>query len=98
MLTAKDFEKLGFWEDNTPEENITIYGMDFAKNYVTITDLDGKTPLDPNKSLIMAAYDDNSSFLWFTEFKSFNALKEACAKAPAETDELFTLFEQSCTK
>ena len=28
MLTAVDFEKLGFWEDSTPEENITIYGND----------------------------------------------------------------------
>ena len=30
MLTALDFEKLGFWEDTTPEENITVYGMDLA--------------------------------------------------------------------
>ncbi len=29
MLTAADFDQLGFWEDATPEENITVYGMDF---------------------------------------------------------------------
>ena len=28
-ITAADFEKLGFWEDDTPEEKITVYGMDF---------------------------------------------------------------------
>lgn len=98
MLTAKDFEKLGFWEDTTPEENITIYGMDFEKGYVTITDIDGKTPQDPNKALIMAAYDDNSSFLCFTEFKSFKLLAEVCAQAPADSDELFSIFEKSSKK
>ena len=98
MLTAHDFEKLGFWEDTTPEENITIYGMDFAKTYVTLTDMDGKTPVDPNKALIMAAYDDNSCFLWFSEFKNFQALTEICAKATAASEELFLHFEANSAK
>lgn len=98
MLTAQDFEKLGFWEDFTPEENITVYGMDFAKTYVTITDLDGKTPTDPKKPLIMAAYDDTSCFLWFSEFASFAALAEVCAKAPQDSEELFLLFEANSAK
>ena len=36
MLTAADFEKLGFWEDATPEENITVYGMDFGKKFIVV--------------------------------------------------------------
>jgi len=98
MLTAQDFEKLGFWEDFTPEENITVYGMDFAKTYVTLTDVDGKTPIDPKKPLIMAAYDDSNCFLWFSEFASFAALAEVCAKATAESEELFLLFEANSVK
>lgn len=98
MLTAEDFAKLGFWEDTTPEENITIYGMDFAAAYVTLTDADGKTPADAKKPLIMAAYDDDSSFLWFREFKDFKALTEVCAKAEAESEELLALLEQGSAK
>ena len=98
MLTVQDFEKLGFWEDSTPEENITVYGMDFEKTYVTLTDIDGKTPTDPNKPLIMAAYDDANCFLWFSEFSSFAALAKVCAKSPADREELFLLFEENCVK
>lgn len=98
MLTAEDFAKIGFWEDTTPEENIVIYGMDFEHNYVTITDIDGKTPTDEKKSLIMAAYDDNSCFLWFNEFKNFKVLQELCQKAPEESEELFKLFEADSAK
>lgn len=46
MLTAADFDQLGFWEDATPEENITVYGMDFGTDYIMLTDDLGKTPLD----------------------------------------------------
>ena len=95
MLTAEDFEKLGFWEDSTPEENITIYGMDFEQAYVTLTDADGRTPVDPKHPLIMAAYDNNSCFLWFAEFKGFAQLQETCAQAPRESEELFRLFESA---
>ena len=38
MLTAADFDQLGFWEDATPEENITVYGMDFGTDYIMLTD------------------------------------------------------------
>lgn len=98
MLKAEDFAKLGFWEDNTPEENITIYGMDFEKTYVTLTDGDGKCPEDDKKALIMAAYDDDSCFLWFREFKNFKALEEVCKQAESESEELFKLFEAGSAK
>lgn len=53
MLTAADFDQLGFWEDATPEENITVYGMDFCTDYIMLTDDLGKTPLDAkNLSLL----------------------------------------------
>ena len=94
MLSADDFAKIGFWEDTTPEENITIYGMDFEHTYVTLTDADGKTPVEPKKAIIMAAYDDASCFLWFREFKSFGELEQVCAQAEAESEELFKLFEE----
>ena len=35
-ITAADFEKLGFWEDDTPEEKITVYGMDFDDAYSVV--------------------------------------------------------------
>ena len=49
MLTAADFDQLGFWEDSTQEENITVYGMDFGTDYIMLTDDLGKTPLDGKK-------------------------------------------------
>lgn len=89
MLTAKDFEKLNFWEDTTPEENITVYGMDFADAYIFITDDNGTTPVEPKKPLIVAAYDDANSFLWFNELPNFAALEQLCAGKQAESQELF---------
>ena len=44
QITAADFEKLGFWEDETPEEKIIVYGMDFDDAYIMLTDDLGKTP------------------------------------------------------
>ena len=55
MLTAADFDQLGFWEDSTPEENITVYGMDFGTDYIMLTDDLGKTPLDEKKFIVVAA-------------------------------------------
>lgn len=98
MLSAEDFAKLGFWEDNTPEENITIYGMDFAETYVTLTDVDGKTPTDEKKGMIMAAYDEAGCFLWFREFKSFKELAEVCQAAEAESEELWEMFEEGSAR
>ena len=88
MLTAADFEKLGFWEDTTPEENITVYGMDFGDDYILLTDEDGKTVLDPKKFIVVAAYDQEDCFLWGVELKDFAALKELCAQFPAGSSEL----------
>lgn len=93
MLTAKDFEALGFWEDTTPEENITVYGMDFADAYIMLTDDLGKTPLDEHKFIVVAAYDDVDCFLWGVELKNFAALKELCAQHAAGTDELLTALK-----
>ena len=88
MLTALDFEKLGFWEDTTPEENITVYGMDFNDDYILLTDEDGKTVVDPKKYIVVAAYDQEDCFLWGVELKNFSALKELCAQCPAGSSEL----------
>ena len=88
MLTALDFEKLGFWEDTTPEENITVYGMDFGTDYIMLTDDLGNTPVDEKKFLVVAAYDDSDCFLWGVELKNFAALKELCAQYPANSPEL----------
>lgn len=89
MLTAADFEKLGFWEDETPEENITVYGMDFGTDYLMLTDDLGKTPADPKKFIVAAAYDDADCFLWGVELKNFAALQKLCSEHEANSSELF---------
>lgn len=88
MLTAADFDKLGFWEDETPEENITVYGMDFGTDYIMLTDDLGKTPTDEKKFIVVAAYDDTDCFLWGVELKDFAALKELCSAHAAGSAEL----------
>lgn len=92
MLTAADFEKLGFWEDATPEENIAVYGMDFGTDYIMLTDDLGKTPSDPEKSIVAAAYNDAGCFLWGKELKNFAALQALCAAHPAGSVELLQAF------
>ena len=94
MLSAKDFEALGFWEDSTPEENITVYGMDFGTDYVMLTDDLGKTPVKEDDFIVVAAYDDADYFLWGVELKGFAALKELCAKYPAGSEELFKALRE----
>lgn len=93
MLTAKDFETLGFWEDTTPEENITVYGMDFGTDYVMLTDDLGKTPVDEKKFIVVAAYDEADCFLWGVELKGFAALQELCAKYAAGSAELLAAMK-----
>lgn len=88
MLTAADFDKLGFWEDVTPEENITVYGMDFDDAYIMLTDDLGKTPVNEKGFIVAAAYDDADCFLWGVELKNFAALKELCAAHSAGSQEL----------
>ena len=88
MLTSADFEKLGFWEDVTPEENITVYGMDFGMDYIMLTDDLGKTPVDPKNFIVIAAYDEADCFLWGVELKNFAALTALCAEHTAGSAEL----------
>ena len=78
MLTAADFDQLGFWEDTTPEENITVYGMDFGTDYIMLTD----------------AYDEADCFLWGVELKNFAALKELCAQYAPGSAELFQALKE----
>lgn len=94
MLTAADFDQLGFWEDATPEENITVYGMDFGTDYIMLTDDLGKTPLDAKKFIVVAAYDDADCFLWGVELKNFAALKELCAQYAPGSAELFQALKE----
>lgn len=89
MLTAADFDKLGFWEDTTPEENIAVYGMYFGTDYIMLTDDLGKTPVDKKKFIVVAAYNDADCFLWGIELKNFAALENLCAQYPAGSTELF---------
>lgn len=84
-LTAQNFSDLGFWEDVTPEEQITVYGMDFTDCYLILTDELGKTPADDKAILVAAVYDNDDCFLWGKELKNFAALQEICSKHPAES-------------
>jgi len=94
MLSTEDFEKLGFWWDETPEEGIKIYGMDFGSDYIVITDELGKTPWKGNEFLVVAAYNEDDCFLWGKELKDFPALIELCEQYPAESPELFKAIEE----
>ncbi len=93
QITAADFEKLGFWEDETPEEKITVYGMDFNDAYIMLTDDLGKTPCDSKKSIVVAAYNDDDCFLWGKELKNFDVLKTLCNKHPEGSQELLQALE-----
>lgn len=93
LLTAQDFEKIGFWEDVTPEEQIVIYGMDFDGCYLVVTDELGKTPTDGKAIIVAAVYDDSDCFLWGKELKNFAALQELCSAHPAASAELLQAIE-----
>lgn len=93
MLSTEDFSRLGFWEDSTPEENITVYGMDFAEKYILLTDDLGKTPAVKENTLIVAAYDDADCFLWGKELKNFAALEELARSFPPESEELYQALQ-----
>lgn len=88
MLTAADFEILGFWEDTTPEENITIYGMDTDDCYIIVTDDLGKTPVNEKGFIVVAAYDNDDCFLWGVELKNFALFKAICSAYEPGTPEL----------
>ena len=93
MLSAEDFARLGFWEDVTPEENITVYGMDFGEKYILLTDGLGKTPIDKKQPLIAAAYDGSDCFLWGKELKNFAALEEIAQRHAPESEELYQALQ-----
>ncbi len=93
QLTAADFAVLGFWEDVTPEEQITVYGMDFGDNYLLLTDELGKTPTDSSAIIVAAAYDGSDCFLWGKELKDFAALRQLCAGQTPGSDELFAALQ-----
>ena len=93
MLTNEDFEKLGFWWDETPEEGIKIFGMDFGTDYIVVTDELGKTPWKGNEFLVVAAYNEDDCFLWGKDLKGFPALKELCEKFSAGSPELLKAIE-----
>ncbi len=93
QITAADFEKLGFWEDATPEEKITVYGMDFDDAYIMLTDDLGKTPCDSKKSIVVAAYNDDDCFLWGKELKNFEVLKTLCTQYSEGSKELLQALE-----
>lgn len=89
MLTAADFDQLGFWEDATPEENITVYGMDFGTDYIMLTDDLGKTPLDAKKFIVVAAYDDADCFLWGVELKTLRHSRSCALNMHPEVRSFF---------
>ncbi|MGL5206248.1 MAG: hypothetical protein ACRC8T_01875 [Acidaminococcaceae bacterium] len=84
------FEKLGFWESETEEEHITIFGMDFPseQSYIIITDDAGNTPELASKPIVVACYSDEDCFKWGKELKNFAALEEIAAENPAESKEM----------
>lgn len=85
-----EFEKLGFWEDSTEEENIVVYGMDFpvAQAYIIFTDDTGKTPETKQDSLVVACYNDDDCFKWGKELENFYALEQLVSNNPAGSLEL----------
>ena len=93
QITAADFERLGFWKDETPEEKITVYGMDFDAAYILLTDDLGKTPCDSKKSIVVAAYNDDDYFLWGKELKNFATLEVLCKVNAAGSNELLEALE-----
>lgn len=89
------FEKLGFWESETEEEHITIFGMDFpsSQSYIIVTDDAGKTPEAEDAPLVVACYTDDDCFKWGKELENFAALAAiATANAP-ESAEMLTALE-----
>ncbi len=89
------FEKLGFWESETEEEHIAIFGMDFPseQSYIIITDDAGNTPEDENKSIVVACYSDDDCFKWGKELEDFAALEEIATANQPESKELLEVLQ-----
>ena len=94
----KEFTDLGFLEE-TDEDNITTYVMDFANGiFITITDENGKTPVRAKQNLVMACYDGEGRYLWGSECKTFMELQKLCqANAAGSTELLQALKDASKT-
>ena len=92
---SADLENLGFWEDETEEEHIPIYGMDFTQDdaYIIVTDDSGKTPLTNKDTLVLACYNNDDCFLWGKELENYFALEKLIAEHKAGTSELLTAIE-----
>lgn len=89
------FEKLGFWESETEEEHIAIFGMDFPseQSYIIITDDAGNTPEDENKSIVVACYSDDDCFKWGKELEDFAALEEIATANQPESKEMLEVLQ-----
>ena len=92
---SSEFEKLGFWESETEEEHIAIFGMDFPseQSYIIITDDAGNTPEDENKSIVVACYSDDDCFKWGKELEDFAALEEIATANQPESKELLEALQ-----
>ena len=92
---SSEFEKLGFWESETEEEHITIFGMDFpsAQSYIIITDEAGTTPEHEDKPIVVACYSDDDCFKWGKELEDFAALAAICAANPPESKEMLEALQ-----
>ena len=88
-------EKLGFWESETEEEHIAIFGMDFPseQSYVIITDDAGNTPEDEDKPIVVACYSDDDCFKWGKELEDFAALEEIATANQPESKELLEALQ-----
>ena len=89
------FEKLGFWESETEEEHIAIFGMDFPSEqaYIIITDDAGNTPEDEDKPIVVACYSDDDCFKWGKELEDFAALEEIATANQPESKELLEALQ-----
>ena len=92
---SSEFEKLGFWESETEEEHITIFGMDFPseQSYIIITDDAGNTPENENKPIVVACYSDEDCFKWGKELENFTALEAIATANPPESKELLEVLQ-----
>ena len=95
---SREFLLLGFLEE-TDEDNITAYVMDFPEDAcVIVTDDNGKTPVRAKQNLVLACYDREGRYLWGSEVKNFMELQKLCENREAGSMELLqTLKDASKT-
>lgn len=88
-------DKLGFWETETEDDHITIYGMDFPEMhcYILITDDSGNTLEDNRVPLVVACYDENDCFQWGKELKNLFILDEILGSCAAGSTKLLAAIQ-----